>query len=169
MGALKCEKCGADMKIADSECPACGEKVKPASGAAIVLMLTVVGLAVWGTVSFVSNFRAKVAANAKPVLSAADCRKDLACWAERNLIDASAPCTKAIEARAKWQVEWIDGILEPKFDRFKAGETASVVIYMGDKVKFQNGFGAWGRMRYACYFDTDKGAVDSVLVGDLVK
>ena len=33
-------------------------------------------------------------------------------------------------------------------------QKAGVLTYFGAEVKFQNGFGAWKRMKYACDYDT---------------
>jgi hypothetical protein len=41
-----------------------------------------------------------------------------------------------------------------KFDRAAwADKAKGTIIYTGDKVKFQNGFGAWQHMIYHCEFD----------------
>ena len=63
-------------------------------------------------------------------------------------------CAKAVEKEAKWDFEWLDGMFTFKFDRYKTTvETPGVLVVLGDKLKFQNGFGAWTRMNYSCHYD----------------
>ena len=49
---------------------------------------------------------------------------------------------------------WTDGILESKFSRFGwLNEAAGTLSFYGDKIEFQNGFGAWQPYRYTCNFN----------------
>lgn len=83
------------------------------------------------------------------------CKKDLQCWADRKSISAAVRCQKPVESMAKYDFEWTDGWLEPKFSHFRWDNKGKLwVTYIGDKIKFQNGFGAWQRYRYECDFDT---------------
>jgi len=51
-------------------------------------------------------------------------------------------------------VRWTDGTLEPKFSMFRWGSKDSTIVTMlGDKVQFQNGFGAYTDMIYECDFE----------------
>jgi hypothetical protein len=47
--------------------------------------------------------------------------------------------------------------IEAKFSHFRwknaENRDAGIVTYIGDKVKFQNGYGAWQRVTYECDFD----------------
>jgi hypothetical protein len=84
----------------------------------------------------------------------ADCRQDLQCWGDKHLIAAGVWCRDSIEKLAKYQAEWTDRWYEQKFSRFRwADRTKGTLGYTGDKVKFQNGFGAWSPMTYSCEFD----------------
>ncbi len=72
-------------------------------------------------------------------------------------------CAKAVERRANWDFEWLDGVFSFKFDRYETTvETPGVLVVLGDKVKFQNGFGAWTRMNYSCHYDGPNERVLSV-------
>lgn len=85
----------------------------------------------------------------------AACRNDVSCIGEKKLVTAGVYCRDPIERLAKYTSEWTDGFLEPKFSHYKMKEKDSgVVTFIGDKIKFQNGFGAWQNMIYECDLDT---------------
>lgn len=68
---------------------------------------------------------------------------------------------RLIERLAKFQFEWADGWLEPNFSHYRwADQEKGLVTYLGDKIKFQNGFGAWQHYVYSCDYDP---ASDSIL------
>ena len=88
------------------------------------------------------------------------CKRKLSCWAERNIHKAKYPCKEAVEALAKYNVEWTDGILSPMFSRYGWSDQKNEIInYLGDQVKMQNGFGAWINMTYSCKYDVKNGRV----------
>jgi hypothetical protein len=90
----------------------------------------------------------------KQALKEKDCRTSLQCWGEKKSLAAIFKCQDPIEKMAKNQAEWTDGILEPKFSRFRwKDETWGIITYIGDKIKFQNGFGAWIFHTYECDYD----------------
>jgi hypothetical protein len=73
---------------------------------------------------------------------------------------ASFPCQKAVEKLASYSYEWTDGFFETKFNSYSTKTlTPGILIIKGDKIKFQNGFGAWKIMRYQCAFDVQTGEV----------
>ena len=83
-----------------------------------------------------------------------DCSKDLQCWAQKNEIDAIVACKPAIERLAKYDYEWTDGITSPIFAKLSWGDKArGEIVYIGDEIKFQNGFGNFLKHKYACKFD----------------
>lgn len=86
----------------------------------------------------------------------AACRKELGCWAEKHNIAATVKCDGIVERMAKNDFEWTDGILEPKFSHYRwKDRSAGVVTYIGDKIKYQNGFGAWVNHVYECDYNPD--------------
>ena len=92
----------------------------------------------------------------KKVAKEKACRNDLQCWGDRTTIDAAIFCQDHIERMAQYAHEWTDGWLEPKFSRFKwKDRKAGTITYMGDKMRFQNGFGAWQNIVYECDFRKD--------------
>jgi len=83
------------------------------------------------------------------------CRKDVQCWANKHIRKASLLCADAIENLAQYQSKWTDTWLEEKFHRVSwKDEEKGIVRYWGDRIQFQNGFGAWQPHRYVCEFDT---------------
>jgi hypothetical protein len=91
------------------------------------------------------------------------CREDLHCWGEKAWAVGSIYCREPIEKLAKWDFEWTDGWTEPKFSKYRwKDQKKGVVTIIGDKLKFQNGFGAWKRMTYSCDVEPTTNAVLSV-------
>jgi hypothetical protein len=90
----------------------------------------------------------------------ARCASDLRCIAEKKTIDASFKCAPLIEQLAKNNFEWIDKWYEPKLSHFKwKNRTAQVITYFGDRIKYQNGFGAWVLSKYECDYNAALGVV----------
>jgi len=83
-------------------------------------------------------------------------RQSLQCWGDKFSITAASECKNHVERLAKYSYEWTDGIFEPKFSHFRwKNQEAGIITYIGDKIKFQNGFGAWQNYVYECDFDTN--------------
>jgi hypothetical protein len=88
--------------------------------------------------------------------SDASCRSDLKCFAEKQTGSASVYCKGPVERLAKHDFEWTDGFLEPKFSHYRWKDKENgIVTHIGDKIKFQNGFGAWGHYTYECDLASD--------------
>lgn len=84
------------------------------------------------------------------------CKKDLHCVAESNMMTVPMSCKPIIESLAQYDYEWTDKWYEEKFSRFKWKDNSrKIVTFIGDKIKFQNGFGAWVNMIYFCDFNID--------------
>ena len=93
---------------------------------------------------------ARVAEEAKK-REALACRQDLQCWGDKAALIAGFRCKEPVEKSAKFDFEWTDGLLEPKFSHFRWKDKGSgIVTVFGDKIKMQNGFGAWEHMLYSC-------------------
>jgi hypothetical protein len=90
----------------------------------------------------------------------AKCRTDLQCIGDKKSIEATFKCVPIIERLAKNNFEWTDRWYEPKFGRFRWKDQKNLVVtYLGDKIKFQNGFGAWILSRYECDYNIATGTV----------
>ena len=82
-------------------------------------------------------------------------------------IFAGIYCAEQVEARARFGVQWTNGFLEQKFPVGQwQKETASekIVLYMGDKVEFQNRYGTWEGHLYECLVDVKNEKILSVTV-----
>lgn len=78
-------------------------------------------------------------------------RNDADWLARWHKVDANGHCQRPVEDLAKYDFEWTDGWTEQKFSRYLARVVAPYVLtVVGDKIKFQNGFGAWQHMTYYC-------------------
>lgn len=85
----------------------------------------------------------------------AACGQNLKCIADKAWAEASVVCQNAVERDATYQFEWTDGLMERKFSHYRwSNANQRHVTFYGDKVKFQNGFGAWQNMIYYCDYDT---------------
>ncbi len=93
----------------------------------------------------------------------AHCNKDLQCLGDKKSLAATIACDNYVENLAKYDFQWTDGFLEPKFSHFRWKDKQNAVItYIGDRIKFQNGFGAWQFHIYECDFDTENDKVVGV-------
>lgn len=97
---------------------------------------------------------------AKKQAEEARCKTEIKCLAEKKSIEASIRCAPYVEKIAKNNFEWIDKWYEPKFSHFRWKDQKNLVVtYIGDKIKYQNGFGAWVLSRYECDYSTVSGSV----------
>ena len=80
-----------------------------------------------------------------------DCRREISCWGEKATTAAMFSCPRHIERMARYDHEWTDGFLGVKFSHYRWRDIENgIVTVIGDKIKFQNGFGAWSNMIYEC-------------------
>jgi hypothetical protein len=91
------------------------------------------------------------------------CKKDIKCWGDQYNIEAASYCAHHIERLANYSFEWTDGWLEPKLSHFRWHDIGlGSVTYIGDKIKFQNGYGAWQNMIYECDYNPENEQVIDV-------
>jgi|GEM_PF-504591 len=82
------------------------------------------------------------------------CKKNLQCWGDKHSLRATYAGQDFIEKFAKYDFEWTDGMLGSKVSSFRwLDKNKSTLSYFGDKIKFQNGFGAWQNMIYQIDYD----------------
>lgn len=116
--------------------------------------LVLCGLVAGAVVACSDSDKEKQAAADARAAQDAVCLKDLQCIGEKAVIAAGIKCPREIEKLAKRQVQWTDGTLEPKFSRYGwKDKAAGVVTLYGDRVQFQNGFGAFVNVIYSCDMD----------------
>lgn len=102
---------------------------------------------------------------ARATAEEAKCRKDANCMASRVLGQASGPCSHEIERYSKYSFRWKDGLGEPRFVKAAwEDEAAGQLAFIGDRIQFQNGFGAHQDMKYICTYDTKANRVISARV-----
>lgn len=95
----------------------------------------------------------------------AKCLKDANCLAARLLDKVSGPCSHEIERHSKFSFRWKDGPGEPRFVKAAwEDEAAGQLAFIGDRIQFQNGFGAHQDMKYICSYDTKADRVISARV-----
>ena len=101
---------------------------------------------------------------AKPVPDpGAACRQSLQCWGDKHLIAAGVYCQNDIENLGQYAHEWTDAWHEKKMERWNwLDEEAGTLTYFGDKITFQNAFGASVPHWYFCEFDPQSNGVISV-------
>lgn len=93
----------------------------------------------------------------------AACRADIQCWSDKYYAKANTYCSPHIERMAKNNFEWMTGFLDLKFSRVRwRNKKDGVITFVGDQIKFQNGFGAWIIHIYECDYDTSKEVVVDV-------
>ncbi len=96
-----------------------------------------------------------------------ECRKDLGCWGEKANVVAMIMCPRLVERMARYDYEWTDGFLDVKFSHYRWRDIENgIVTVIGDKIKFQNGFGAWSYMIYECDIDPSTDEVLDVRINE---
>ncbi|MOA61092.1 hypothetical protein D3C78_1861450 [compost metagenome] len=70
------------------------------------------------------------------------------------MVSASVSCKKPVERLAKYSARWTDGTFDMKFSHYRwKNQEQGTVTYIGDKIEFQNGFGAFQKHIYECDFN----------------
>lgn len=152
MSIVQCKVCKKEVSKTAPVCPHCGE-IKPGkTKGSSVGWLVGAGLLVaagFGLVTCTDDAAEKVVQ--PPKLDDAVCAKDLQCFGEKALLNNQAQCITAIEKLAKHEVKWVDTMLESKFSKFKwRSQDNQIITVLGDKVRFQNGFGVFTKIIYEC-------------------
>lgn len=166
--AIVCKHCGRDL-VKSAEAPIAATAAVPrkqrtsvGTGCLAVILLTLgVGFCA-SLFSGSDRTTAPATGTPAPAAQAKDdpaCRTDLKCWAQKHMSTAEVMCPRVIERFAKNNFEWTDGFLDRKFTHYRwKGKPGGDVTYIGDKIKFQNGFGAWIFHTYECDIN-EQGAI----------
>jgi len=162
MAMTKCKECGQDVSTKAKTCPNCGVR-DPALGTKEMLsgclLLVLIGV---GVVWFLASGGDESATteSSPATVPDAECKKDLACWGEKHLTRASVKCDEFVERLASYDFEWTDGWAEPKFSHYRwEDQEEGFVTYIGDKIKFSNGYGAFQNHIYYCDYDPEMESV----------
>lgn len=159
MAIKSCRECGKDVSTEAAVCPHCGvpkpTEVKASAKDGLIGLGVLIAIVV-GAVAMCSDSDAEKAAAAKAkAASDAKCQTDLQCIGDKLSMAAAVRCVGPVERMAKHSAKWVDGTLEPKFSHFRWGAGKQSVTMIGDKVQFQNGFGAYTNMVYECDLSLD--------------
>lgn len=94
------------------------------------------------------------------------CRQSASCWGDRHLSDASRSCRARVEEAARYQVRWTNRFSKPRFANagWLSDAASGVLVYAGNRVEFQNGFGVWMPHRYECVFNPQTGISLLILI-----
>lgn len=87
---------------------------------------------------------------------------DSKCLYNEYLPRASYPCKKKIERLARYDFEWEDSFLGTAFTRINNDARNNEIIFIGDQLKFTNGFGAKMNMMYSCTYNIKTNSVVDV-------
>jgi len=88
------------------------------------------------------------------------CRESADCYGNKFYRQATAACEAMVQRSAKYDFKWTNGWDESKFEYRKWGDQErGTIVYAGDRLQLQNGFGNWIVHRYACEFDPARNAI----------
>lgn len=91
---------------------------------------------------------------------------DAICIGKRDLYQASGPCSRAVEMQLTYRHEWQDTWYEEKFDQVMWYEPTRTILFHGNRLQAQNGFGAWKKLSYSCIWDVANKQVVRALVNE---
>ncbi len=163
MALTPCKSCKHKVDTSAKVCPSCGvANPGVTAGQYVIGFLFLVGLIFIGVKMCSGGSDDKPQAAAQAV-DDATCKQDLQCWGDKFSISASIYCKDPVAKLGKYSSRWTDGTLETKFSRFRwLNKDAGTLTYIGDKIEFQNGFGAFQKHIYECDFNPENKLVLSV-------
>ena len=164
MALSNCKECKKEVSTKADRCPHCGVKNPTTKSSDVVIGVLALVVIVF-FLSKCSSTEPKTEDKAKAVQKAdedkalaaqkdAQCKGDLQCWGDHATVGAGVYCRDAIERLAKYSSKWTDGTFEPKFSHFRwLNKEKGTLTMIGDKIQFQNGFGAYQNHVYYCDYD----------------
>lgn len=154
MALTTCKECGKEVSTSAKTCLHCGISNPAFRWKDLIVGLVAVVVIIF-LLSQCSSDDAKDAEVTKQIaIDDAVCKLELSCWGEKHDIAAGVYCKSYVEKLANYSFRWTDGTLEPKFSHYRwLNKETSTLTYIGDKIEFQNGFGAYQRHVYECDFD----------------
>lgn len=156
---ITCRDCGGTISRNADRCPHCGAETLIARVAHIPKVLTsIILLAGVGWIVWTWDRHTATPEAAQPALTAAQCRADPACWADRHQWAAGIACRQRVEAQARYQARWPAGRATFAYTE-PSRRTPGAIVYLGDGAELQNGFGAWRPHTYACTYSPDSRSV----------
>ncbi len=161
MALTKCKECGKEVATSAKACPYCGVKNPGVSAKDMIVAVLVIVFIGWLVTQCSSDNESSTPKKAE--IDDATCKTDLQCWGDKHNISAGVYCDDYVEKLAKYSARWTDGTFEPKFSRFRwLNKENGTLTYIGDKIEFQNGFGAYQAHFYECDFEPSTNTVIDV-------
>jgi hypothetical protein len=159
MAITGCRECGKEISTRAEKCPHCGVAVARRVGLgwklALIAAAILVAYMLKGGERPAAPPAATAVAAAAPRDQQAQCDADAKCFAEKHAGDAAGPCRRSVEALAPRDFQWLQGQKFSVYERYP--DNPAIVTYSGDQIRFQNAFGAWQVMTYACDFNVVSG------------
>ncbi len=171
---MECKKCKEKIRFTAKQCPHCGKKTFAKEALALCLMIILIPVYFMLSDDESSKIiiSQKTFQNAQEIKSKSDeqaqfeaeklrkekkkanCKNNLQCWSNKHLSIATILCKNQVEKLAKYTFKWTDGWLDNKFTHFRwKDQKNGIITYLGDKIQFQNGFGAYQIHFYTCDYN----------------
>lgn len=147
MALIKCKECKKEVSSSAKTCPHCGIKNPGVTAGSIVAGLGLLLVIGWIVVKCTGDSGDTTQAQVDDT----SCSSDLKCWGDKNSVAAGVYCKQPVEQLGKYSAKWTDGALETKFSHYRwLDQRNGTLTYIGDKIEFQNGFGAFQAHTYEC-------------------
>ncbi|MFS0825517.1 hypothetical protein [Pseudomonas phoenicis] len=161
MALTPCKSCKHKVDSSANVCPNCGvANPGVTAGHYLIGFIFLAGIIFFGVKMCSGGSDEEPKDAVAPVLDDAACKKNLKCWGEKFSISAAVYCKDPIAKLGKYSSRWTDGTFESKLSRLKwLDKDAGTITYIGDKIEFQNGFGAFQKHIYECDFDPEQNQV----------
>ncbi len=151
MAMTKCKECKNEVSSQAKVCPYCGIKNPGFKWWQGLIGLVTLGVILYFV--FGGDDEDGKAAPAKASTAKECAGSDTQCLFDKYFVQASTPCRQLVEKSSKYDFEWTDGIVKPMFTQAINKSAKNQLTYIGDRVKFTNGFNAKTTMIYACTYD----------------
>lgn len=155
MALTSCKSCKQQVDTTAKTCPHCGVANPGVTTGSIIgglVALVFIGIIVVKCVGGGDDDAAAAPEQAK--VDDATCVQTLQCWGDKHSISGGVYCKDPVEKLAKFTARWTDGTFETKFSHFRwLDQSKGTLTLIGDKIEFQNGFGAYQGHVYECDFD----------------
>lgn len=170
MALSNCKECKKEVSTKADRCPHCGIK-NPTTKASEVFVGALFLVAIVFGVSKCTGSDPKPEDKARAAETQAtdkaaaeqkeaECKSNLQCWGDRATVGAGVYCRDAVERLAKYSSKWTDGTFDSKFTHFRwLNKEKGTLTMIGDKIQFQNGFGAYQNHIYYCDYDPSSNKV----------
>ncbi len=166
MALIKCGDCGAEISKKAKVCIKCGapnKKYIDPKEVFIALITIFVIVFLWNIFSDSSKevkSSDKTSIDTVVAVKPVCATDDLKCLADDGMFGAAIYCLDDIEKQARYSIKWTNGIIEPVFSRMRwLNKEKGQITYIGDKLQFQNKFGAFENVVYECDLEKDNKTV----------